>query len=187
MKEQICKIVSKEQLVAYADGDLPPSETERIAEHIATCPNCQIVAEALERSLQVTQAIWQTGQAQWPETSSFARIRSNGWSFRKVAAVAAGILLLFGVGLTWRLLADRGESERVISKEPTVAEIEIRVNQAALAAQMLAVADLFASQPDGKEYAVKRYNYLIDSFPTRQESVQARLRLKTLIERRVEQ
>jgi len=186
VKEHVCQIVCKEELVTYADGDLSPSEAERIAEHIATCPNCQAVTEALERSLQVTQAIWQTGEAQWPETQSFDRIMPSRQPLRKLAAIAASLLLLVGVGLTWRLLTERGEPTRVIGTEPTAAEIEIRVNHAALAAQMLAVADLFASQPGGKEYAVKRYNYLIDSFPTREESTQARLRLKTLIERRVE-
>ena len=48
MKERTCQIVSKEELVAYADGELSPSEAERITEHIATCPNCQTVTEALK-------------------------------------------------------------------------------------------------------------------------------------------
>jgi predicted anti-sigma-YlaC factor YlaD len=187
VKEQICQVVSKERLVAYADGDLLPGEAEKVAEHIATCPDCQAVAEALERSLQVTQAIWKTGQVLWPETCPFDRTRSNRWSARKAAAIAASVLLLAGVGLTWQLLTERGEPRRVIDEELTAAEIEIRASRAALAAQMLAVADLFASQPGGKEYAVKRYNYLIDSFPGREESAQARLRLKTLIERRIKQ
>ncbi len=187
MKEHICQVVSKEKLIAYADGKLSSSEAEQIAEHIATCPNCQAVTEALERSLQITHAIWQTGQAEWPEKCSFTIISIVRRPFRRVVVFAASALLLVGVGLTWLLLTDYGEPERIIGKQPTAAELEIKVNHAALAAQMLAVGDLFASQPGGKEYAVKRYKYLIDSFPTREESVQARLRLKTLVERRVEQ
>lgn len=188
MKKHNCQVVSKDELVAYADGELSANRSERIAEHIANCPNCRSMAEALQRSLQVTQVIWKTSEARWPETHSFDRIRTNRRSFNKVAAVAACILLLlFGVGLTWRLLTEGGGSTRVIGKEPTAAEIEIRTNRAAVAAQMLAVADLFASQPGGEEYAMKRYNYIINSFPERKESAQAKLRLKTFIERRVEQ
>ena len=105
MKEHICQIVSGEELVAYADGELPSSETKRIAEHIATCPDCQAVIEALERSLQMTQAIWQTGEAQWPKTQQIEGFRLSKWSFRNVAAVAASILLVFGAGTVWRVLS----------------------------------------------------------------------------------
>jgi hypothetical protein len=183
VKEHVCQVVSKEQLIAYVDGELSPGEAEKITEHIATCPECQAEAEALERSLQVTQAIWQTGRAQWPKTGSFDRIKANRWLFKKVAAIAAGILLLLGVGLTWRQLT---KPTPPISEELTAAEIEIKANRAAVAAQMLAVADLFASHPGGEDYAVKRYNYIIESFPGGQESAQASLRLQTLTERRVE-
>ena len=178
MKQHTCQVVSKEKLVAYTDGDVSSGETEHIAKHIATCPECKALSEALGRSLQVTQAIWQTGKAGWPKTHSFGELRANRRSFRKVIAVAANILLLFGVGILWQLLTKSGE--------PTAADIEIMANRAAVAAQMLAVADLFASQPAGQEYAVKRYNYIIDSYPGMEESAQARKRLTRLIERRFE-
>jgi len=178
VKEQTCQVVSKERLVAYADGDVSPGEAEHIAKHIATCPECHALSEALNRSLQITQVIWQTGEARWPETQSFDEFRAKRRSFRKVIAVAASILLLFGVGLLWQLLTQ--------SSEPTAADIEIIANRTAVAAQMLAVANLLGSQPAGQEYAVKRYNYIIDSFPGMEESAQAKKRLTKLTERRVE-
>jgi hypothetical protein len=66
-------------------------------------------------------------------------------------------------------------------------DIEIEVQRAGVAAQMLAVADMLAAQPGGQEYAEKRYNYVINSFAGMDESEQAKLRLQNLLERRIKQ
>ena len=184
MKEHTCQVVSKEQLVAYTDGELSPSEAERIAEHIANCQNCQSMAEALQRSLQVTKVIWQTSEVQWLKTRPPARFQSSKWSFRKIAAVAASILLVLSIGVMWRMLSEPSERTGVIGKEPTAIEIEVAANREALAAQMLAVADLLSSQPGGEQYAVKRYSDVITSFPETEQSAKARLHLRSLLERR---
>jgi hypothetical protein len=181
VKEEICQVLSKEKLVAYADGELSLSEAEQIAGHVADCQRCRTMLDALERSLQVTQVIWQTGEAQWPKTLSPNTLKSSRWPYMKVTAVAAGILLASGIGLTWRLLSEPSERQGV---EPTAAEIEVAANRAALAAQMLAVADLLSSQPGAEQYAVKRYNDAITSFPETQQSAEARLHLQRLLERR---
>ena len=140
--------------------------------------------DALERSLRVTKIVWQTGEAQWPKTLSPNTLKSSRWPYRKVTAVAAGILLALGMGLTWRLLSEPTERPGVIGKEPTAAEIEVAANRAALAAQMLAVADLLSSQPGGEQYAVKRYSDVITSFPETEQSAEARVHLQGLLERR---
>jgi hypothetical protein len=44
-----------------------------------------------------------------------------------------------------------------------------------------------AAQPEGEQYAAKRYNYVINSFPQRDECEQAKLRLQNLLERTVKQ
>ena len=90
----------------------------------------------------------------------------------------------------WRVLYRPSEQIRPIKPEPIATrmnEIEIEVRRAGVAAQMLAVADMLASQPGGREYAEKRYTYVINSFPGRDESKQAKLRLQNLLERRVKQ
>jgi predicted anti-sigma-YlaC factor YlaD len=184
VKEETCQVVSKEELVAYADGELSSSEAEQIAAHVADCERCRTILDALERSLHVTQVIWQTGEAQWPKTLSPNTLKPSPWPYWKVTAVAASILLALGIGLTWRLLSEPSERPGVMDKEPTAAEIEAAANRAALAAQMLAVADLLFSQPGGEQYAVKRYGDLITSFPETQQSAEARLHLKRLLERR---
>jgi len=190
VKEHICQDISYETLVAYVDGELPPAEVEQIIKHIARCESCKTMLSALQRSLQVTQVIWQSDEARWPKKHSFKRPILNRWLVRRIAAVAASILLLLGVGVMRRVLYKPSEQIRPIKPEPTAAEIdeiEIEVQRAGIAAQMLAVADMLAAQPGGREYAEKRYNYVINSFPQRDESKQAKLRLQNLLERRIKQ
>jgi hypothetical protein len=190
VKEYICQDISYESLVAYADGELPPSEAEQVTKHIARCENCQTMLSALQRSLQVTQVIWHSDEANWPKKRSFKKPILSRWLIRRLAAVAASILLVFGVGVMRRLLYKQSEEMLPVRSQPTSAkidEIEIEIQRAAVAAQMLAVADMLAAQPGGQEYAEKRYTYVINSFPGRDESKQAKLRLQNLLERRVKQ
>ena len=184
MKEKICAIVSKEELVAYADGDLSPDRAKQIETHIADCPICRTMLEALERSLHVTQVIWRTDEAQWPKTLRLDKPKPNRRWLRPVMAIAASMLLVLGVAATWRLLFKSSEAPRLVGQEPTAAEIEVAVNRAAMAAQMLAVADLLSSQPGGIQFAVKRYNDVITSFPETEQSTVAKLHLQNLLERR---
>ncbi len=190
MKEYICQDISYETLVAYSDGDLPPSEAEQITKHIAHCESCQTMLSALQRSLQVTQVIWQSDEAKWPKKHSFKKPILSKWLVRRLAAIAASILLVVGISVMRRVLYRPSEQIRPIRPEPMAAEIdeiEIEVQRAGVAAQMLAVADMLAAQPGGQEYAEKRYAYVINSFPGRDESEQAKLRLQNLLERRAKQ
>jgi anti-sigma factor RsiW len=164
VKEQICRVVSEEELVAYVEGDVPPSRAERIAAHVAICQNCRTMLDALERSLHVTQAVWQTGEAQWPKTLPLEKSKSSGKWFR--------------------LLSEPSKSPHLTDEEPSAAEIDVAANRAAMAAEMLAVADLLSSQPGGQQYAVKRYNDVIASFPGTDQSAEARRHLQSLLERR---
>ena len=184
MKEQLCTVVSKEELVAYADGDLSPGRVEQIEAHIADCRICRLMLEALERSLYVTQAIWQTDEAQWPETIRVGRARSSREWLKPFLAVAASIVMILGVVAAWRLLSEPGEQPHLPGKEPTAAEIEVAADRVAMAAQMLAVADLLTSQPGGTQYAVKRYNDVITSFPETEQSSVAKRHLQKLLERK---
>jgi hypothetical protein len=140
--------------------------------------------DAIKRSLHVTQVIWQTGEAQWPKTLPLDKYKSSRKWLRPIAAVAAGILLVLGVSTTWRLLSESSQTPSLKDKEPTAAEIESAVNRTAMAAQLLAVAELLSSQPGGIQYAVERYKDVIASFPETDQSVKAKLHLQKLLERR---
>jgi len=190
VNEHICQDISYETLVAYADGEIPPAEAEQITKHIARCESCQTMMSALQRSLQVTQEIWRSDEANWPKKQSFKKPILSRRLVWRLATVAASILLIIGIGVMQRLLYKPSEEMFSIRPEPMateIDEIEIEVQRAAAAAQMLAVADMLAAQPGGREYAEKRYTYVINSFPERNESKQAKLRLKNLLERRVKQ
>ena len=178
MKEHTCQVVSREELVAYADGDLSPSEIERIGAHINTCPDCRAFAEALERSLRVTQAIWQTSQARWPETRSFDRIESNRLPFNRAAAIAAGVLLILGVGAIWRLLSKPSERTRMIEEKAKVAELRLKIADAGHAAQLLAATELLSRYPDTESAVKQRYRHIAETYPETVAAAKARLKLQ---------
>ena len=178
MREHICQIVSKEELVAYADGELSSSEAERIAEHIATCPECQVVTEALEHSLQITRAIWQTGQAQWPETRSFDRTTPIRPSLKKLATVAASILLILGAGVTWRLLSEPSERTRVISDEVKIAKLRLEIAESSHAARLLAATELLSKYPEASSSVEQRYRHIAETYPETAAAAKARLKIR---------
>lgn len=179
MKEPICQAVSKERLVAYADGDLSPSETKRIAEHIAACSDCQGVIEALERSLQVTQAIWKTSETQWSETRSSIEIRANRRSFRKVIAVAVSILLILGAGAMWRLLSEPSELTQTIGEEAKVAELRLKIAESSDAARLLAAAELLNKYPEAESSVKERYRHIVETYPETAAAAEAKLKIQS--------
>lgn len=177
-----CQEIPIEKLVAYSDGELPPDEAKQVEEHINNCRNCQTILKALQDSLKVAQEIWQSDEAKWGDLRSFKKPNLSRWPIKQLAAVAASILLICGVGLMW-LMSETSEQTHVVGKAPTIEEIKIEADRAAIAAQMLAVGDMYAAQPSGEKYAVQQYNDLIESFSGMKESEQAKLRLQVLLER----
>ena len=179
MKEHICQIVSREKLVAYLDGELSSSETEQIAEHIATCPDCQAMAEALKRSLQLTQAIWQTSQVQWRKTRSFCRSMLSIRPSRRLAAIAAGVLLVLAVGATWRLLFEPSTSRRthVIGEEEKVAELRLKIADSGDAARLLAAAELLSKYPEAESSVEERYRHIVERYPETVAATKAKLKI----------
>jgi len=178
VKEHVCQIISREKLVAYTDGELSPSEAERISEHIATCSHCQAVTEALKRSLQVTQAIWQTGQAQWPETHSFNKITPIRRPIKRLAAVVASILLILGVGAMWRLLSESSEHTHVISNEARVAELRLKIAESSHAARLLAAAELLSKYPEAESGVKQRYRHIVETYPETAAAARAKLKIQ---------
>ena len=178
MNKHTCKAVSTEELIAYADGELPQSEAEQIAEHIARCAHCQAVVEALERSLRVTQAIWQTSHARWPKTQPFDRIRSNRLPYSKAIAVAASILLISGAGAMWRLLSKPSKRARTISEETKLAELRLKIADSSDAARLLAAAELLSRYPETSSSVEQRYRHIVETYPKTAAAAKARLRMQ---------
>ena len=178
MKEDTCQIVSKEELVAYADGELSPSEAGRIAEHIATCPNCQAVTEALKLSLQVTQVIWQTSEAQWLKTRPLERFQSSKWSLRKIAAVAASILLVLGVGAVRRMLSRQNEQAGISREQALAVEIKRKISESGDAARLLAAAELLSKYPEAENSVKERYRHIVETYPETTAAAEARQKIQ---------
>ena len=180
-----CDKIPVEKLIAYCDGEIPHNEAQQIEEHIKLCQSCQDTSTALQDSLKVAQNIWQSDKEKWGDLHLFKKPKLHRWPFKSIAAVAAGIILICCVSLM-RLEIKTDRPQRTTSKAPTIEEIMIESEKAAVAAQLLAVGDMYAAQPGGEKYAAQRYNNLIESFPSSQQSEQAKLHLQKLLERKIQ-
>ena len=178
MKEHNCHVVSKEELVAYGDGELSPSQSEQVAGHIAGCENCRAMVEALQRSLHVTQVIWQTGEAQWPKTRPLERFQSSKWSFRKVAAAAASILMVLGAGTVWRMLSRPTERAGISQEQALAVEIKRKIAEAGDAARLLAAAELLSRYPKAESSVKQRYRHIVETYPETTAAAEARQKIQ---------
>ncbi|MBN1972200.1 MAG: zf-HC2 domain-containing protein [Sedimentisphaerales bacterium] len=179
-----CKVIPLENLIEYCDGELPQKEAEQIAQHIANCQICKANVKTLQNSLTLAQNIWQSEKEKWGNLNSFKKQRLYKFPVRKLISVAAGIIIISTIVLLWFLLKSN-ESSNLKMPTLTAKEIEIQAEHAAIAAQLLAVGDMYAAQPGAEEYAVQRYNDLIESYPLSPQSEQAKLHLKKLLERKI--
>ena len=169
--QKSCQNIS-EMLVDYADGQLSPSESSEVAEHLAKCKDCRRTLEALQRSLELTEVIWEDGLA---ETEAIRipipeKVRKFQWA--KYAAVAAGILLVVTISGVWRALV------RPTEKEPTFAEIEQKINESASAARLLSAVDLLAKYPDVESIVKRQYRHIVETYPETPAAAEAKLRIK---------
>jgi len=87
---------AEEELMAYLDGELSLNEAERVEEHLAGCDECRGVVEDLKH-LSGAMKRWKAPgvRADWtaPAVPQKRRFR---WEW---AAVAAGVIGVFGIGL----------------------------------------------------------------------------------------
>ena len=164
-----CDKISEEQLVAFADGELSPVEAAEVSEHVKRCDDCRAMVEGLEKSLEIVRESWADEYSKWPKDFVPRLERRRVLRF---GAVAASILLVVGLGLIWRMTSEP-------EKPQTQAQIEQIVMREGIAAQMLAVGDLLAEQPGGREYARERYKEIIKSFSHTVYAEQAKLRIKS--------
>jgi anti-sigma factor RsiW len=173
----MCDNISEETLVAFADGELSPAEAAQVSQHIDRCESCREMVEALQRSMELVTASWQDEHTKWPKWQATRAPKLHRWPVKQVLAVAAGILLLAGVGLIWWTVSELSEHP---VNGTAIARLERSIIRTGTAAQMLAVADLLAEQPGGKDYARERYREIVTGYSDTEYAVQAKLRLKML-------
>jgi hypothetical protein len=160
-------------LVDYADGQLSPSQSSEVAEHLAECQRCCTVLKALQGSLELAEIIWQDGLAD-TESIRAGIPAKHRWVWQRYAVIAASILVMLSACLfLWR---QQVKSSRVV--ERSFAEIERRINEAGSAARLLAATELLAGRPHAGDLVKSQYRYIVDRYPDTEAAVQARLKLK---------
>lgn len=92
-----------------------------------------------------------------------------------VLAVAATILIAATITIVWQIKPQPTTPE---TNNLALAQVELSITRAAQAAQLLAVADIFANQAGGQEHAKKLYCEIADSFPDFNAGIQAQFKLK---------
>jgi anti-sigma factor RsiW len=168
-----CKQV-EEYLVDYTDNHLDSECSEQVAEHLRQCHVCQRRADALTRSLALTQVIWQDTLEQTqkhpvkeqPVTRKFMSRQSRLWVLRGTAAAA--IVLLASLGVF------RHMPSHPVPSQLTIEDIEFQLETEASAARLLVAAELLARKPHAKALAQRQYQYILDHYPTTRAGLQTR-------------
>ena len=169
--ERSCEEI-REMLVDYADGQLSPSESNKVAEHLEKCEHCREMLGALQRSLELAQVIWADGlaEAEKIRVPIPRRIRKVRW-FR-YAAVAAGILFVITTSVLWRAFL------RPPKKEISFIEIERRINESGSAARLLAATELLTEYPDAQSIVKEQYRYIVETYPETSAAAKAKLKIQ---------
>ncbi len=178
-----CNKIPVDKLIAYCDGELEQDEAQQIAEHIKLCQSCQDMTNALQNSLKIAQDVWQTDKTIWGDLHSFRKPMPHTLPIIKIASVAAVIIIIFSISLIYLI---SNSNKPPMKPVLTAKEIELQAERSAIAAQLLAVGDMYAAQTGAEKYAVERYNDIIESFPSSPQSEQAKSHLQKLLERKIQ-
>jgi predicted anti-sigma-YlaC factor YlaD len=161
----------EQMLVDYADGQLSPSDSNKVAEHLAQCEKCRNVLDALQKSLELAGVIWADGLT---ETENIripaAKSRKIRWS--RYAAIAASILLVTTASVVWNTLT------RPKVNELTFAEIERKITESGSAARLLAAAELLSDNPKAENIVKQQYRHIVDTYPETTAATKAKLLIK---------
>ncbi len=161
-----------EMLVDYADGQLSPSESYEVAEHVKKCKHCRETLKALRKSLELAGVIWEDGLGDAKEIRAPIPRKTRKIRWPGYAAVAASILLVVTTSVLWRAFVRPKETEL------TFADIGRKITESGNAARLLAAADLLAKYTDTKDIAKRQYHYVVKRYPGTPAAAEAKLRIK---------
>ena len=171
MTQSRCRQIT-DLLVDYVDGRLSPAQSADIAEHLAECPQCQLKVEALKKSLALADLIWQDNLDDISDAMPAAGRKITRPHFMRPVAVAAGILIVFGLFLVFH--ADRKPAEAQL----TFAQIEFEINQHGMAAKLLAATEMLAKHAETEPIVQQQYRHIVKIYPKTSAAAQAKLRIK---------
>ncbi len=157
MIEKTCKDFEN-ILVDYSDGLLSHEEMNMVSQHLENCENCRKLLDALERSLKLTNTIWQDNLAEIEkvQTTALPKVKKIHWV--RYSAIAASIL----IAMTFVLLSLMPKDK---PNELTFEQIEKNINDSANAARLLAATELLKDYPDYKEIVENEYRYIAKTYP----------------------
>jgi anti-sigma factor RsiW len=159
-----------EMLVDYADGCLSAEQSSMVADHLSECDDCRTLLEALRKSLELAQVIWEDNLSQTEAIRIPAPARTRRRSWPRYAAAA--ILIVSAIFVTSRIM------EKPAKNQPTLAEIEGRINEAGNAAQLLAAADLLRGCSETEGIARQQYCRIVETYPDSPAASKAKLRVQ---------
>lgn len=168
--EKFCEDIEK-MLIDYADGQLSPSDSSKVAEHLANCENCRKLLNGLQKSLELAGVIWADAHT---ETENIriptAKTRKIRWP--RYAVIAASILLVATASVVWHTLT------RPKVNELTFAEIERKIIESGNAARLLAAAELLSENPKAETIVKQQYQHIVETYPETTAATKAKLRIK---------
>jgi hypothetical protein len=144
-----------------------------VADHLETCSVCRHRVKALQESLALTQTIWQDSLGQI-EDIQVPMTRRFPWRSIQIAAAA---VVLLGVGLFWAFHSQTAPTEQIPS--PSMLEQIARdIDQATMAAKLLAAADLMTKHPQSRTLVQNQYRHIVERYPHTHAAQNAKLLIK---------
>jgi len=118
----------RDKLVDYADGELTPVATQRVAEHLSVCGACRQELAALGRSLKVARSVWRSSVETYESRPTVAWqtregvVRGRRVRQARLIALAASLLVAVAAsGWWWRT----NEPEVDVAQAPSVDEAPV--------------------------------------------------------------
>ena len=167
--EKSCKDI-EQMLVDYADGQLSPSDSNKIAEHLAQCEKCRNVLDALQKSLELAGVIWADGLSE-TENIRIPAIKTKKIRWPRYAAIAASIILVATASVVWHTFT------RPKAGELMFAEIERKITESGSAARLLAAAELLSDNTEAETIVKQQYQYIVEAYPETAAAAKAKSRI----------
>ncbi|MBN2591073.1 MAG: zf-HC2 domain-containing protein [Sedimentisphaerales bacterium] len=171
MKNMPCENI-QEMLVDYSDGLLAQEENRIVSQHLDKCENCRKLSKALNRSLELSNVIWEDNLREIENVKIQELSKTKKVPWLRYASIAASILIVVTTGILWRSLNQPQKPEVELSFE----EIEKNINDSANAVRLLAATQLLENYPDYKELVDNQYQYIAQRYPD--TSVAKNIKLK---------
>lgn len=168
--EKSCREI-EEMFVDYADGQLSPSDSSMVAEHLATCEHCRKMLGGLQKSLELASVIWADAHTE-TENIRIPAAKNRKLPWLRYAAIAASILVVATTSIMWHTLI------RPKGSELTLAEIERKITESGSAARLLAAAELLSKHPEAKTVVEQQYRSIVETYPETAAALKAKSKIK---------